>query len=147
MVAGLAQACVLFGFAWWAPPVLAGAWLATHWLLRESAVSRDRNTEEVRQAQRDAEYAFRLAVDPPGAKEAADLRPARLGARAFWPERHLHRLQYEATRMRERSVVASLVIVLAANGLVLWMLGPPRSTTGSGSARSSSTRRRPSAPP
>ena len=32
MVAGLAQACVLFGFAWWAPPVLAGAWLGTHWL-------------------------------------------------------------------------------------------------------------------
>src|SRR4029077_4830372 len=32
MVAGLAQACVLFGFAWWAPPVLAGAWLSTHWL-------------------------------------------------------------------------------------------------------------------
>src|SRR5579859_3808849 len=55
MVAGLAQACVLFGFAWWAPPALAGAWLGTHWLLRESAVWKDRNTEEVRQAQRDAE--------------------------------------------------------------------------------------------
>ena len=69
MVAGLAQACVLFGFAWWAPPVLAGAWLGTHWLLRESAVWKDRNTEEVRQAQRDADYAYRLAVDPPAAKE------------------------------------------------------------------------------
>ena len=69
MVAGLAQACVLFGFAWWAPPVLAGGWLSTHWLLRESAVWKDRNTEEVRQAQRDADYAYRLAVDPPAAKE------------------------------------------------------------------------------
>src|SRR6266700_4732589 len=69
MVAGLAQACVLFGFAWWAPPVLAGAWLGTHWLLRESAVWKDRNTDEVRQAQRDADYAYRLAVDPPAAKE------------------------------------------------------------------------------
>src|SRR5215469_985796 len=62
MVAGLTQACVLSGFTWWAPPVLAGAWLSTHWLLRESAVWKDRNTEEVRQAQRDADYAYRLAV-------------------------------------------------------------------------------------
>ena len=38
MIGGLAAAVVLFGFSWWAPPLLAGAWLATHWLLRESAV-------------------------------------------------------------------------------------------------------------
>ena len=42
---------------------------ATHWFLRESAVWRDRNTEEVRSAQRDAEYAYRLAVEPAPAKE------------------------------------------------------------------------------
>ena len=69
MVAGLAQAAVLFGYAFWAPPVLASAWLATHWLLRESAIWKTRNTEEVRQAQRDADYSYRLAVDPPAAKE------------------------------------------------------------------------------
>src|SRR5262245_22306368 len=69
LIAGLACALVLFGFAWWAPLLLAGAWVATHWLLRESAVWRDRNTEEVRAAQRDADYAYRLAVDPPPAKE------------------------------------------------------------------------------
>jgi ABC-type multidrug transport system fused ATPase/permease subunit len=124
MVAGLAQACVLFGFAWWAPPVLAGAWLATHWLLRESAVWKDRNTDEVRQAQRDADYAFRLAVDPPAAKEVRIFGlPDWVLERFLASRRHLHRLQYEATRMRERSVLASLAIVLAANGLVLWMLG------------------------
>ncbi len=124
MVAGLAQACVLFGFAWWAPPMLAGAWLATHWLLRESAVWRDRNTDEVRQAQRDADYAFRLAVDPPAAKEVRIFGlPDWVLERFLTSRRHLHRLQYEATRMRERSVLASLAIVLAANGLVLWMLG------------------------
>jgi ATP-binding cassette, subfamily B, bacterial len=124
MVAGLAQACVLFGFAWWAPPVLAGAWLATHWLLRESAVWKDRNTDEVRQAQRDADYAFRLAVDPPAAKEVRIFGlPDWVLERFLASRRHLHLLQYEATRMRERSVLASLAIVLAANGLVLWMLG------------------------
>ena len=69
MIGGLSAAAVLFGYAWWAPIVLAGAWLATHWLLRESAVWHDRNTDEVRSAQRDADYAYRLAVDPPGSKE------------------------------------------------------------------------------
>ena len=69
MVAGLASTVVLFWFAWWAPFVLAGGWLATHWLLRESGVWRDRNTPEVRSAQRHADYAYRLAVDPPAAKE------------------------------------------------------------------------------
>ena len=123
MVAGLAQACVLFGFAWWAPPVLAGGWLGTHWLLRESAVWKDRNTEEVRQAQRDAEYAYRLAVDPPAAKELRIFGlPDWVLERFLHSRRRLHRLQYEATRMRERSVLASLALVLAANVLVLWML-------------------------
>ena len=123
MLAGFAQAVVLFGFAWWAPPVLAGAWLSTHWLLRESAVWKDRNTEEVRQAQRDAEYAYRLAVDPPAAKELRIFGlPDWVLDRFVANRRRLHRLQYEATRMRERSVITSLVIVLAANGLVLWML-------------------------
>ena len=69
LIGGVASRGVLFAFAWWAPLVLAGAWLATHWLLRESAVWRDRNTDEVRAAQRDADYAYRLAVDPPAAKE------------------------------------------------------------------------------
>ncbi|HJS75546.1 MAG TPA: ABC transporter ATP-binding protein, partial [Vicinamibacteria bacterium] len=53
LLTGLACAVVLGAYAWWAPFVLAGAWLSTHWLLRESAVWRDRNTEEVRNAQRD----------------------------------------------------------------------------------------------
>ena len=38
-------------------------------LLRESGVWRDRNTPAVRSAQRDAHYAYRLAVEPPAAKE------------------------------------------------------------------------------
>jgi ATP-binding cassette, subfamily B, bacterial len=123
MVAGLAQAAVLFGYALWAPPVLAGAWLATHWLLRESAIWKDRNTDEVRQAQRDADYSYRLAVDPPAAKELrvfglSDWVLDRFVAR----RRRLHQLQYQATRMRERSVLTSLALVLAANGLILWSL-------------------------
>jgi ATP-binding cassette subfamily B protein len=63
VVAGLAPAVVLAGYAWWAPLLLAGAWLATHWLLRASSVWRDRNTEEVRRAQRHA--AYRMAPESP----------------------------------------------------------------------------------
>src|SRR4051812_12047577 len=60
MVAGIASGVVLFGYSWWAAPLLILAWLSTHWLLRESAVWKDRNTEEVRDAQRHADYAYRL---------------------------------------------------------------------------------------
>ena len=50
MLGGLVAASLLFAYAWWAPIVLGGAWLATHWWLRESAVWQDRNTETVRSA-------------------------------------------------------------------------------------------------
>ena len=64
MGAGIASALVLFGYTWWAPPLLAGAWLGTHWLLRESGIWKDRNTAEVREASKHADYAYRLAVGP-----------------------------------------------------------------------------------
>jgi ATP-binding cassette, subfamily B, bacterial len=123
MIGGLAAAAVLFAYAWWAPLVLGGAWIATHWWLRESAVWFDRNTDTVRSAQRDAEYTYRLAVDPAPAKEL------RLFGLVGWTidrfiERRtrLHALQYEATRLREKPVVWSLAVVLAANILVFWSL-------------------------
>lgn len=123
MVAGLASAMVLFAYSWWAPFVLAGAWLATHWLLKESAVWRDRNTDEVRGAQRDADYAYRLAVDPPAAKELRLFGLASWTLDRFIARRtRLHELQYEATKMRERSVISSVVLVVLANGAVFWSL-------------------------
>jgi ATP-binding cassette, subfamily B, bacterial len=123
MVAGLSSAAVLFAYAWWAPLVLGGAWLATHWLLRESAIWRDRNTDEVRNAQRDADYAYRLAVDPPGAKELRLFGLVGWTLDRFIARRsRLHDLQYEATRLRERSVLTSLAVVAVANVAVFWSL-------------------------
>jgi ABC-type multidrug transport system fused ATPase/permease subunit len=123
MVGGLAAAVVLFGFSWWAPLLLAGAWLSTHWLLRESAVWHDRNTDEVRRAQRDADYAYRLAVDPPASKELRLFGLVQWTIERFVARRtHLHTLQYEATRLRERPLVWSLVIVTTANVVVAWAL-------------------------
>lgn len=129
MLAGLTYAAVLAAFAWWAPLVLGGAWLSTHWLLRESGVWKDRNTDEVREAQRHAEYSYRLAVDPPAAKEL------RLFGLAGWTidrfiarRRRLFQLQYDATRLREKPVVWSMLIVVAANVAVFWALARAATT-------------------
>ena len=123
LVGGVASAIVLAAYAWWAPLLLAGAWAATHWLLRESAVWRDRETAQVREAQRHADYAYRLAVDPAPAKEV------RLFGLADWVieefrsrRRHLFELRWQATRLRERPVFWSLLLVLAANVVVFWSL-------------------------
>jgi ATP-binding cassette, subfamily B, bacterial len=124
LIAGLVSAIVLAMYAWWAPLLLAGAWLATHWLLRESAVWQDRNTDVVRAAQRDSEYTYRLAVDPPAAKEL------RLFGLVGWTiDRFIARrtrmfeLQYHATRLREKPVLWSLLLVIGANVIVFWSLG------------------------
>lgn len=124
LISGFASAVVLLGFTWWAPLVLLISWVSTHWLLRESGVWRDRNTAEVRSAQRHADYAYRLAVDPMPAKEL------RLFGLAGWVvdrfiqrRRQLFELQYRATRLRERSVVLCMIIVTIGNGVVFWALG------------------------
>jgi ABC-type multidrug transport system fused ATPase/permease subunit len=123
MIGGVACAVILASYAWWAPIVLAGAWLATHWLLRESAIWRDRNTEEVRGAQRDADYAYRLAVDPPASKELRLFGLAGWTIDRFIARRtRLHELQYAATRLRERPVIWSLLLVGSANIVVFWLL-------------------------
>ncbi|MGH3497531.1 MAG: ABC transporter ATP-binding protein [Nocardioidaceae bacterium] len=131
LLSGATSAIVLTVYAWWAGLLLAAAWLSTQWLLRESGVWRDRNTDEVRAAQRQADYAYRLAVEPPPAKEL------RLFGLAGWTierfarhRRRLFDLQWQATRMRERSVLTSLAVVAAANVFVFWTLAH-QATTGS----------------
>lgn len=123
VVAGVAQAAVLFAYRWWVPLLLVAAWGSTHWLLRESAIWRDRQTDEVLEAQRHADYSYRLAVDPPAAKEL------RLFGLADWTvdrfaghRRRLVDLRWDATRLRQRSLRVALAVVLVANALVFWLL-------------------------
>jgi ABC-type multidrug transport system fused ATPase/permease subunit len=123
LLAGLAAAVVLAAYAWWAPLLLVGAWAATHWLLRESAIWRDRNTDEVRAAQRDSEYTYRLAVDPSAAKELRLFGLVGWTIERFIARRtRLFELQYRATRLRERPVLWSLLLVIGANVIVFWSL-------------------------
>ena len=124
MVAGLVATSLLFGYAWWAPILIGGAWLMTHYLLRESGVWRDRQTNEVRMAQRHADYAYQMAVNPPASKEL------RLFSLADWVvnrfathRRKLHDLRWEATRLRQRPLALSLIIVTIANVIVFVSLG------------------------
>ncbi len=119
LIGGLASAIILFAYAWWAPFVLGGAWIATHWLLRESGVWKDRNTQEVQNAQRHADYSYRLAVDPPSAKELRLFNLSDWTIDRFRSNRQLlHDLRWEATRLRERSVISSVILVTAANLVV-----------------------------
>jgi ATP-binding cassette subfamily B protein len=123
LFAGIATVSLLFGFTWWSPLVLGGAWGSTHWLLRESAVWKDRNTAEVQAASRDADYAYRIAVDPPAAKELRMFGLAGWSLDRFTARRRLlHDLQYEATRLRERSMLRAGAVVVAGNVLVFWAL-------------------------
>jgi ABC-type multidrug transport system fused ATPase/permease subunit len=123
LLGGIVSALVLFGFAWWAPMLLLGAWGSTHWLLRESGVWRDRNTDEVKSARRHTSYAYELATEPTAAKEVRLFGLSPWLLERFTTHRlRLHDLQYAATRLRERSLAGALLIVLAANLLLFWLL-------------------------
>ena len=124
MVAGLVATSLLFGYTWWAPLLIGSAWLLTHYLLRESGVWRDRQTDEVRMAQRHADYAYQMAVFPPASKEL------RLFSLADWVvsrftkhRRRLHDIRWEATRLRQKPLALSLVLVTVANVVVFISLG------------------------
>ncbi len=123
LLGGIASALVLFGFTWWAPLLLLAAWGSTHWLLRESGVWRDRNTVEVKTARRHTDYAYDLATEPGAAKEVRLFGLAPWLLERFTRNRlHLHQLQYDATRLRERSLTGALLVVLVANGLLFLVL-------------------------
>jgi ATP-binding cassette subfamily B protein len=129
LIGGISAAALLAGYRWWAPFVLAGAWASTHWLLRESGVWRDRNTAEVRSAQRDSDYAYRLAVDPPAAKELRLFGLVGWTIERFTARRvRLHELQYQATRLREKPVLWCLLVVTAGNAAVFGALAQDAAT-------------------
>jgi ABC-type bacteriocin/lantibiotic exporter with double-glycine peptidase domain len=123
LTVGCTSALVLFGYRWWAPPLVVAAWGSTHWLLRDSAIWRDRNTEEVKDAQRHADYTYRLAVDAPAAKEVRlfgldDWTVDRFAAN----RRRLVDLRWEATRLRQRPLRATIAVLFTANGILFWSL-------------------------
>src|SRR5262249_25254610 len=66
---GLAQAMLLLAYGWWAGLLVGGGWIATHLLLRDASVWQAWRDRSVVAAQRHVDYAYRLAVYAPAAKE------------------------------------------------------------------------------
>ena len=120
---GLASAAILFWYEWWAPLVLVAGWLATHRLLRESTVWRSWRSEEVVRAQRHAEYAYRMAVDVPAAKELRLFGLGRWTVGRFGDyRRQLLELSLQALRLREKSLLWATLAAFAGNGLCVGAL-------------------------
>jgi ATP-binding cassette, subfamily B, bacterial len=120
---GVTAAAILFWYRWWAPLILVAGWLATHRLLRESSVWKSWRSEDVARLQRHADYAYRMAVDVPAAKELrlfglGDWTVSRFGS----CRRQLLELSLQAMRLRERSLVWAALAAIAANGLVVGLL-------------------------
>jgi ABC-type multidrug transport system fused ATPase/permease subunit len=123
LAGGLAQALLLARFRWWAPLVVGGAWLSTHYFLAKGAVWRGRTSPESVEKQRQAEYAYRLAVDAPAAKEI------RLFGLGDWVvggfvslRRQLLDRSWEERRLAGRPTSVAIALVVAANALFFWTL-------------------------
>jgi len=120
---GVAQVAILGAYSWWAPFLVGGAWLATHRLLASAAIWRGRQSDDVMEKQRRADYAYRVTVMPPASKEV------RLFGIADWVvagfislRRHLLDLSWEERRLKWRPTYVAMVLILAANVVFFWAL-------------------------
>ena len=121
--AGLVSAIVVCGFRWWAGLVLLVVWISPHILLRDSIAWNDWRSDEVKDHQRHADYAYRMAVDSPAAKEIRLFGLADWTAGRFADRRKaLLTLSLQAMRLKERSVGLTLLTLVVGNGLVYWAL-------------------------
>jgi ABC-type multidrug transport system fused ATPase/permease subunit len=121
---GIAQACLLFAYRWWAPLLLAAGWLSTHHFLKAAAIWHARMDDAVVEKQRRAGYAYRLTVESPAAKEV------RLFGLADWIvggftslRQHLLELSWQERRLGFRPTLIAVVLVSAANVIFFWSLG------------------------
>ena len=83
LVAGFASALVLFGFRWWAPFVLTAGWASTHYLLRESGVWKDRNTDDGPRRPTPRRLRLPARGRRSGVQGTALVRTGRMGRRSF----------------------------------------------------------------
>lgn len=123
ILSGVGQAAVLARYHWWAALLVAGAWTSTHVILRESSLWKVWDSASVLDAQRHVEYAYRLAVDAPAAKEI------RMFGLADWAVERFRALRLRMTealfhesRLRTRSLRWSLAAIVLANVVVFWSL-------------------------
>ncbi|CAA9548923.1 MAG: hypothetical protein AVDCRST_MAG43-889, partial [uncultured Thermomicrobiales bacterium] len=109
-VFALGQMGVLASYRWWVALLIGSAWISTHWILRDSANS-SRLDVRVQSAQRQSEYTYRLAVDPPAAKEIRLFGLSEWSVAQFAENcRQLVDLRWQAMRLREKPIVWAIVV-------------------------------------
>jgi ABC-type transport system involved in cytochrome bd biosynthesis fused ATPase/permease subunit len=123
VLGGLAQAVVLGAYRWWAPLVLGGAWLSSHVLLRESALWKIFSGDEFAKVARHSDYAYRLAVDAPAAKEIRVFGLARWTVDRYADfRRKVADALYRQRRLKQRPLGWTVGAVLVGNAVVFWSL-------------------------
>jgi ABC-type multidrug transport system fused ATPase/permease subunit len=123
VLGGLSQAVVLAMYRWWAPLVLGGAWLSTHILLKESAMWKMYSEDEYAKVSRHSDYAYRLAVDSPAAKEIRMFGLADWAVERFTAmRRKLTQALYDQRKLLQRPLRWSVTTVLLGNAIVFWSL-------------------------
>jgi len=120
---GLAQALLLSAYAWWAGLLVGAGWIATHVLLRDASVWQAWSDRSVVAAQRHVDYAYRLAVYAPAAKEV------RLFGMVDWvverfTSRRLRMVEalFEARRLRLGPLRWGIVAVVVPNAVLFGFL-------------------------
>jgi ATP-binding cassette, subfamily B, bacterial len=120
LLGGVAQALALATVTWWGAIVIAGAWLSTHWLLRGSSFWAHRGDPEVQQEQRNADYAYRLAVDASPAKEIRVFGIGGWVVDRFAARRtNLLDMQWNAMKVQQRSLASVFAVLAVAHAVVL----------------------------
>ena len=123
LAGGLGQALLLGGFRWWAPFVIGGAWLSTHHFMAKGAIWRGRTAPDVVEQQRVADYAYRLAVDAPAAKEVRLFGLGRWVVDGFVSlRRRLLDRSWEERRLAVVPTRNAILLIVAANALFFWAL-------------------------
>ncbi len=114
-VIGLGQVGVLATYRWWVALLVGTVWISTHWLLRDSSTS-SRLDDRIQSAQRRSEYTYRLAVDPPAAKEIRLFGLSEWSVAQFAEScRRLLDLRWNAMRLREWPIIWSTVLLVGVN--------------------------------
>ncbi|HEY7198728.1 MAG TPA: ABC transporter ATP-binding protein [Candidatus Dormibacteraeota bacterium] len=123
LAGGAAQAMLLTAFAWWAGPLVGGAWVATHLLLRDSSVWKAWQADGVVAEQRHVDYAYRMAVDAPAAKEVRLFGLGNWVVERFTTRRlRMVDALFEARRLRLGPLRWGLLAVVVANVAVFGLL-------------------------
>ena len=114
-VIGLGQVGVLATYRWWVAVVVGTAWVSTHWLLRESMAGA-RLDSRVQAAQRRSDYTYRLAVDPPAAKETRIFGLGEWSVAQFAEHcRQLLDLRWQAIRLRQAPIARAIALIVVVN--------------------------------